>query len=257
MFTDWMSKMVSAKPTTLWDPYRFFERDCSGAEFALLILNQRIEKHDELFAALWHNAAVRVCADGGANRLYDSRNEAERHSWLPDAVIGDLDSLRGDVRKFYEENGVPVIQDPDQDSTDFGKCLKWIGQKKGEKITIVALGGFGGRVDQSFHSIHALHVAQGTGKQIYLVSEQSITFLLEPGMNEMRTPMSALGPTCGIIPVGGPSVITTTGFEWNLDNTETKFGGMVSTSNHLKADRVTVETKAPIVFTVEISKRED
>ena len=68
----------------------------------------------------------------------------------------------------------------DQDSTDFGKCLSWISEQAkdfppiltlpeddgvvergGEvkisgmqpEITVLALGGFGGRVDHSFHSV--------------------------------------------------------------------------------------------------------
>lgn len=91
----------------------------------------------------------------------------------------------------------------------------------------------------------------GLGRQIYLFSDQNVTFLLAPGRNTVKTPRSLLGPCCGIIPVGGPSTISTEGFEWNLTNTETKFGGMVSTSNHTIDDVVKIETTEPIVFTIE------
>jgi thiamine pyrophosphokinase len=139
------------------------------------------------------------------------------------------------------------------------------------KMTVVALGGFGGRVDQSFHSvsspilrltcqvaysiqIHALHTAQqgpGLPRKVFLISEQNITFLLQRGANVLYMPRAFLGPCCGIIPVGTPAIITTKGFEWNLTEAETKFGGMVSTSNHIVRDEVSVETTEPIVFTIE------
>jgi thiamine pyrophosphokinase len=35
------------------------------------------------------------------------------------AIIGDLDSLNGEVKQYYESQGVAVIKDEDQDTNDF------------------------------------------------------------------------------------------------------------------------------------------
>ena len=65
---------------------------------------------------------MRVCADGGANRLYDelpglvaaaatagpSGAEEVRATYLPSAIRGDLDSIRADVLHFYRQRGVQV-----------------------------------------------------------------------------------------------------------------------------------------------------
>src|SRR5699024_2521465 len=95
---------------------------------------------------------------------------------LPDAIVGDLDSIRTSVRSHYENLGVTVVEDGDQYSTDFTKCLKYLKGHAGEiispttkpsasasamqisRLDILILGGLGGRVDQAFSQIHHLHL---------------------------------------------------------------------------------------------------
>jgi thiamine pyrophosphokinase len=55
----------------------------------------------------------------------------------------------------------------------------------------------------------------------------------------------------GLVPVYGPATISTTGLEWDVEAWHTQMGGQVSTSNHVKADKVEVETDKPILFTIE------
>lgn len=146
-------------------------------------------------------------------------------------------------------------------------------------MTIVAWGGFGGRVDQSFHSVHALFydryennpaasvaaAAAAAGakrvdapkRHIFILSSISVTFLLFPGLNVISTPHRVLGKTCGIIPCGQPARITTKGLEWDLEDAETRFGGLVSTSNHLKEQEVRIWTDVEVVFTAEVRGGEE
>ncbi|KAH0612539.1 uncharacterized protein H6S33_008919 [Morchella sextelata] len=273
-----------SKRSTVWDPARYIDpaRE-DDRPFALLILNQEISDL-ELFGNIWANSSFRVCADGGANRLYTAlQTDAARELMLPNAIVGDLDSLLPSIHAYYAAHGVAVIQDRDQDSTDFAKCLDYISQHTGlqspefeethdalegwrgtrvsathSPIPVVAVGGWGGRVDQSLHSIQALHTAASTrpARRLTLVSSENITFLLAPGRNTILTPRHLLGLTCGILPIGGAAVITTQGLRWNMRDAETRFGGLVSTSNHLAAEEVVVETSESVVFTVEI-RRDD
>lgn len=92
----------------------------------LLILNQHIDI-GQLFIKLWQNSSIRVCADGAANRLYDFfQDDEERLKFIPDYIIGDLDSIKEDVFKFYQSLNVVIIKQTTQYSTDFTKCVNLI-----------------------------------------------------------------------------------------------------------------------------------
>lgn len=99
---------------------------------AMIVLNTPIQSHNPsnsslpgVFNVLWNQSTYRICADGGANRLYEAtvRNkesceEVTTSRFLPDLITGDLDSLYPHVREYYEKSGVPVVRVEDQDYHD-------------------------------------------------------------------------------------------------------------------------------------------
>lgn len=232
------------------DPAGFLERQPGPHPRALIVLNRPITNVD-IFEKAWAACEIKVFADGGANRVYDKFVDS-REKYLPDYVTGDFDSLRDDVREYYENRNVKVVRNPDQYSTDFMKAAKIIEGKEHHPYDILALGAMGGRVDQEFHSIHFLYLAFEKNQTVYLISDESITFLLGVGTSIIRTPRTLLGETCGIIPVGVEAHITTSGFRWDIEDWPTRFGGQMSTSNELASDEVQVTTDQKIVFTVEL-----
>ena len=58
----------------------------------------------------------------------------------------------------------------------------------------------------------------------------------------------------GIVPLGGSAKITTEGLEWDVRDWETRFGGRVSTSNHIRARKVVVWTDERVLFMVEVGE---
>eukprot|EP00580_Thalassiosira_gravida_P012365 CAMPEP_0201650564 /NCGR_PEP_ID=MMETSP0493-20130528/41438_1 /ASSEMBLY_ACC=CAM_ASM_000838 /TAXON_ID=420259 /ORGANISM="Thalassiosira gravida, Strain GMp14c1" /LENGTH=101 /DNA_ID=CAMNT_0048126705 /DNA_START=1 /DNA_END=306 /DNA_ORIENTATION=+ len=67
------------------------------------------------------------------------------------------------------------------------------------------------------------------------------------------------GPTCGLIPIGGRcDDVRTTGLQWNLEgDVPLEFGGLVSSSNRVVEEVVTVKTSTPLLFTAEMIVEEE
>ncbi|KAF8557455.1 thiamine pyrophosphokinase Thi80 [Imleria badia] len=235
-----------------------------GVRRALIILNQPFSL--PLLDTVWNACSWRCCADGGANRLYDLLGEAGntellRNLYTPDLIKGDLDSLREDVREYYSTKALPVLQDLDQDTTDLMKCIETLEEKErmeGHKYETVILGGFSGRLDQTIHLLSHIYKIRQIRSRVYVITDDNIGWVLDGGHHRISIDHEVLGPTCGLLPVGIDStVLSTSGLRWNLDETESSFDGLVSTSNHLvPAEQfVTIKTSRPIWWCAELRRK--
>ncbi|GJE96603.1 thiamin pyrophosphokinase [Phanerochaete sordida] len=237
----------------------------NARKYALLILNQPFSL--PLLQKLWSSTHWRCCADGGANRLHDVLAEPSvpkrtpeddpRTTYLPDLIKGDLDSLRDDVREYYASQNVSVVQDHDQYSTDLMKCVFALQEKEaaeGTQYDLVILGGLSGRLDQTVHTLSYLYKLRKTRERVFCVTDDNVAWLLDAGEHVIHVNHAYMGKTCGMLPLGIDStILTTSGLEWNLTETESHFDGMVSTSNHLvPGEPVRIKTTKPLFWTVEL-----
>ena len=195
-------------------------------------------------------------------------------------ICGDLDSVHSETLQYYEKKGVKIVKDTDQYSTDLTKCLKFADDNldilemeeghapshldllRSPRVDVAIFGGLGGRGDQAFSELHHLYVlaerqSSSWFRDVYLVTKESLMFLLEKGLNKIHTHVKRqyFTENVGIIPIGRPSVITTRGLEWDVKDWPTEFGAQISTSNHIKADVVEVESTQRVLFTLEFDPR--
>ncbi|CAI9761462.1 unnamed protein product [Fraxinus pennsylvanica] len=241
-----------------------FPADNGSSQFyALVLLNQRIPRFTPL---LWNHARLRVCADGGANRLYDELPQlfpdeqalAIRKRYKPDIIKGDMDSIRAEVLEFYTNLGTNTIDAcHDQDTTDFHKCVAYIcglPNLENHNLCILVAGALGGRFDHEAGNTNVLCFFSTT--RIILLSDDCLIQLLPSSHHhEIYIQSSVEGPHCGLIPIGIPSrSTTTTGLQWDLTDTEMRFGGLISTSNIVKGEIVTVRSDSDLLWTISIKK---
>ncbi len=164
---------------------------------------------DDLRAALLQ-APVLVAADGGANVALEA-------GVIPDAVIGDLDSLTETTRRALPPDRVHLI--PEQESTDFEKCLTRISAPY-----ILGVGFTGARVDHLLAVWNAL--VRHPARRCLILGPEDVAFAaprdlrldLAPGTRVSLFPMA---------PLAGRS----RGLRWPIDGLELSPGGRIGTSN--------------------------
>ena len=182
-----------------------------------------------LLSKLWEKTTYRVAADGGANMLLKSK-------YVPDAVVGDFDSLDPKTRKQMPNS--KFLHIPEQDTNDADKavrhCLK-LGFKE-----IHLLGADGGRQDQFLSGLEILFKYSEQARLISWTQLESLEFI-----NQIWEENIAPGTTLSLLPVfGGAQGIVTKGLKYALNNQDLMPGKSPSgVSNLVVSNPVSVNIK--------------
>ena len=181
----------------------------------------------DLEEALAH-APLLVAADSGADA-------ALAQGRVPDAVIGDFDSLSDNARQTLPPDRLHQISE--QESTDFDKALRNISAP-----LVLAVGFLGARVD---HQLSVLNVlVRRTDRPCILIGATEVIFATPPRLDIdlLDGDVVSLFPMCQVT---GRS----TGLVWPIDGLDLRPDGRVGTSNQAKG-RVTIEPDGPGLLTV-------
>ncbi|EAY73981.1 hypothetical protein OsI_01865 [Oryza sativa Indica Group] len=124
-------------------------------------------------------AKLRICADGGANRIFDEMfqmtndpdYESTRKRYIPEIIEGDMDSIRPEVKQFYSS-----------------------------QLCVLVTGALGGRFDHEAANINILYLF--SDMRIVLLSDDCLIRLLpKTHKHEIYIESSVEGPHCGLFPV--------------------------------------------------------
>jgi len=156
-----------------------------------------------LLSQLWEKTTYRVAADGGANLLI-------KRKYLPDAVVGDFDSLELKTREKMPNT--KFLHIPEQDTNDADKavrhCLK-LGYKE-----IHLLSADGGRQDQFLSGLEILFKYSEKARLISWTQMERLEFI-----NQVWEEKIVPGTTLSILPIfGGAQGVVTKGLKYALNN---------------------------------------
>lgn len=175
-----------------------------------------------------------IAADGGGN-------SARELGMLPDVVIGDLDSF---VPK--PSDSFPVVKDPDQETNDLEKAMKYALTKGIEELIVV--GATGKRLDHTLKNLSVMKQFNSHFNSIIFRDRYCDTFLIESPFSQefpLHTSIS-LFPLSGTV-----EGITTSGLKYPLKNGYLKNGERDGSSNLTTRKRVDItHTKGDLLLLV-------
>jgi thiamine pyrophosphokinase len=181
-------------------------------------------------------APVPVAADGGADALL-------RHGVMPEAVIGDFDSVSETARaEIPLSRQHPVAE---QLTTDFDKALRSIASP-----FVLALGFAGARLDHGLAAMNTL--VQRRAARCILIGPKDLAFAAPERLTLETVPGEALS-LFPMAPVAGRSE----GLEWPIDGIDFAPDGMIGTSNRVVARQVVLEFDAPGMLVILPRRRLD
>lgn len=216
----------------------------SETPYTALVLNYKLPK---FFPKLWNNAKTRICADGGANRIYQYSQDNNIEIIYPDFVVGDLDSLKPQIETYYKPMGTKFIKIFDQNQCDIEKSLSVIKQN-GFKEPVVIFGALGGRFDHTISSLHS--VLEFPELRTFFLDDENFLTWIFPKDKGIVCHQKWTTKICGLLPICQPvEHISTKGLKWDVD-ASLKMGKFISSSNEIKEGvvNVEIETTNPILW---------
>ena len=169
-----------------------------------------------------------VAADGGARVPLQI-------GLIPEAVIGDFDSLPEEDRETLP--GASLFHIADQDSTDFDKALRHISAP-----LILGVGFLGARVDHQLASFNVL--VRRPDRRCVLIGAEELVFLCPPRFSADLGPDAVLS----LFPMG-PVSGWSEGLEWPISGIDFAPDGRVGTSNRTVGP-LTLEIDRPAMLVI-------
>lgn len=204
-----------------------------------------------------------ICADAGLAG-------ASKLGLTVDCVVGDYDSVPGELLEAYKNRGggkdVEFVQfPPEKDATDLELALGWAVERNPEEIVI--LGATGGRLDHFLANVNILMEPLSKGIPAYIVNRQNRLYLLDSS----HVSDQGLGAEDGLFvhafrreEMHGKYIsflpltervrnVTLRGFRYELDGQDMVLGTSLGVSNEMAEGResATVDFSEGILIAVE------
>ncbi|QKG80532.1 thiamine diphosphokinase [Tenuifilum thalassicum] len=168
---------------------------------AVILANGEFPSHPTPLNELL-DAPLLVCCDGAIENL-------EKLAITPNALVGDLDSIKEHLKKKYQSI---LHHDPDQNTNDLTKAVKWcIGNRIND---IVIVGATGKREDHTLGNIGLLSNYARMGANVKMLTDTGVFYPLLSS----STIGSYVGQQVSIFSPNNQTVITTKNLKYPIEN---------------------------------------
>jgi thiamine pyrophosphokinase len=168
-----------------------------------------------------------VAADGGANKALDM-------GFIPEVIIGDLDSFDG--TKWSHLTNVQIIKDADQETNDLEKALAYLLTKSISEVAI--LGATNMRLDHSLKNLSVMLQFNPHFTSLQMIDEYGVCSILP----KKFVGNYQIGTTISLVPLSGEvHNIVTTGLKYPLNNETLAVGKRDGSSNEAIQETITIE----------------
>jgi len=167
-----------------------------------------------------------ICADGGARHAYTL-------GLVPDLIIGDMDSLDGEMQSHFVRQGSRIMRYPEaKDETDTQLALEMAFMMAPDEILI--FGALGARLDHTLANLSLLVLAADRGIETRLIDEWCEVFIVKRRM----VIEGEAGQTVSLFAFGSDVTgMTLDGFEYPLADAMMTVAKPYGISNRLTSAR--------------------
>jgi len=184
-----------------------------------------------------------IAVDGGANFL-------KKLEVIPDLIVGDMDSIKKEVKNYFQMMKVPFLKYPSsKDELDTELALQWCIEKG---YTIISIFGWkGARVDHSIANLYLLDFGYENGVEMVLEDPDSEAFLIDKNVY-----LDAfIGQRWSILPFGGRAEgIEIKGFEYEVEDRDMYMAHPYGISNRAIKKRVKIGVEKGILLVIRFRK---
>ncbi len=204
----------------------------------VIFANGRLPNMDAARALLGQDDLL-VAADGGAQHLHSLAIQ-------PHVLIGDLDSVDGDLLADLVAADVEVVQFPeDKDETDLDLALTYALERQPASILVVAA--LGNRLDQTLANLMLLSGPRFSGVDLQIDDGVERAFFCR----DHAVLRGNSGDVVSLIPWGSPvEGLSTQGLRWSLQGETLYPDQSRGISNLLIADQADISLRSGLLLVV-------
>ncbi|HHW48177.1 MAG TPA: thiamine diphosphokinase [Clostridiaceae bacterium] len=204
----------------------------------IVICNGSITDY-EYYKRYFDDVQLIVCADGGALH-------AIKMGVKPHILVGDLDSLRNEVLKWFENTEVEIVHFPvEKDMTDSELAINIAADRGCTYIKII--GGFGSRLDHSLANIFLLKKLLDKGIKASIINENNEITLIK----DKITLQKREGYNVSLIPISEKAEgVTLKGFYYPLQEATIEMGSTWGISNEFVDETAEVTIKSGLMLVI-------